>query len=264
MLGAAIGDIVGSRFEFNNYRHTDFELFHTECDYTDDSICTAAVAQWVQQGCHDDLTFILQTWCRRYPNPAGAYGARFNHWIHSNHPQPYHSWGNGSAMRVSAIGWAFKTLTETLNHAKQSAAITHNHPEGIKGAQAVAAAIFWARTGKDKTFIRQQVMQQFGYNLNISCDDIRPNYTFNESCAGTVPQAITAFLESQNFEHAIRLAVSLGGDSDTLAAITGSIAEAYYPIPQTLREATLNILPDDIATTLLSAGKQFKFIESAS
>lgn len=255
MLGAAIGDIIGSPFEFDNYRQTDFPLFGKGANFTDDTVCTAAVADWVNQGCKDDLAPILQMWCRRYPNPKGAYGGRFSSWIWMDSPQPYQSWGNGSAMRVSAVGWAFDNLGDVLHYAKQSAVVTHNHPEGIKGAQAVAAAIFWARKGESKDFIRQNVAL-FGYDLNRTCDEIRPSYCFNESCMKTVPEAIIAFLESENFEHAIRLAVSLGGDSDTLAAITGSIAEAYYgEIPAEITERALSVLPQEIAEVLLKVGR---------
>ena len=209
MLGAVIGDIAGSRFEFDNYRHTDFDIFNRYSDFTDDTICTVAIADWVLQGCNDNLASILQGWCRAYPCPKGAYGGRFSQWIEWEDPEPYNSWGNGSAMRVSAVGWAFATLEETLHFAEQSATVTHNHPEGIKGAQAVAAAIFWARTGMGKAQIKENITRQFGYDLSQSCDQIRPHYHFNESCQETVPQAITAFLESDDFEHAIRLAVSL-------------------------------------------------------
>ena len=242
MLGAVIGDIAGSRFEFDNYRHTDFDIFSPDSNFTDDTICTVAIADWVLQGCSDNLASILQGWCRAYPCPKGAYGGRFSQWIEWKDPEPYNSWGNGSAMRVSAVGWAFATLEETLHFSEQSAIVTHNHPEGIKGAQAVAAAIFWARTGIGKAQIKENITRQFGYDLSQSCDQIRPYYHFNESCQETVLQAITAFLESDDFEHAIRLAVSLGGDSDTLAAITGSIAEAYHGIPTAMREHALAIL----------------------
>ena len=260
MLGAVIGDIAGSRFEFDNYRHTDFDIFSPDSDFTDDTICTVAIADWVLQGCNDNLASILQGWCRAYPCPKGAYGGRFSQWIEWKDPEPYNSWGNGSAMRVSAVGWAFATLEETLHFAEQSAAVTHNHPEGIKGAQAVAAAIFWARTGMGKAQIKENITRQFGYNLSQSCDQIRPHYHFNESCQETVPQAVTAFLESDDFEHAIRLAVSLGGDSDTLAAITGSIAEAYYGIPASMREHALAILPRRIAETLLTFESKYQAV----
>ncbi|SPY04789.1 ADP-ribosylglycohydrolase [Neisseria flavescens] len=155
MLGAVIGDIAGSRFEFDNYRHIDFDIFSPDSDFTDDTICTVAIADWVLQGCNDNLASILQGWCRTYPCPKGAYGGRFSQWIEWKEPEPYNSWGNGSAMRVSAVGWAFATLEETLHFAEQSAIVTHNHPEGIKGAQAVAAAIFWARTGIVKAQIKK-------------------------------------------------------------------------------------------------------------
>ncbi len=260
MLGAVIGDIAGSRFEFDNYRHTDFDIFSPDSDFTDDTICTVAIADWVLQGCNDHLASILQGWCRAYPCPKGAYGGRFSQWIEWKDPEPYNSWGNGSAMRVSAVGWAFATLEETLHFAEQSAAVTHNHPEGIKGAQAVAAAIFWARTGMGKAQIKENITRQFGYDLSQSCDQIRPHYHFNESCQKTVPQAVTAFLESDDFEHAIRLAVSLGGDSDTLAAITGSIAEAYYGIPASMREHALAILPRCIAETLLTFESKYQAV----
>lgn len=227
MLGAIIGDVVGSRFEFCNYKATDFELFTPESVFTDDTVCSVAVADWINRGCQDNLVEIMRHWCHKYPY--AGYGGMFVQWLDPRiEPSPYNSWGNGSAMRVSAVGWAFRTLEETLEYAKRSAEITHNHPEGIKGAQATAAAIFLARTTKNKEKIKAYIEQTFGYDLSQTCDEIRPVYEFNESCQGTVPQAIVAFLESKNFEHAIRLAISLGGDSDTLAAITGSIAEAFY------------------------------------
>ena len=258
MLGAIIGDIVGSRYEFANIHTTDFELFTLYNDFTDDTICTIAIADALLEGkpFKDSLLY----WCRKYPSPMGGYGARFAQWLHSADPQPYNSFGNGSAMRVSAVGWAFATLEETLHFAKQSAIVTHNHPKGIKGAQAVAAAIFWARTGIGKAQIKENITRQFGYDLSQSCDQIRPYYHFNESCQETVPQAITAFLESDDFEHAIRLAVSLGGDSDTLAAITGSIAEAYHGIPTAMREHALAILPRRIAETLLTFESQYQAV----
>ena len=233
MLGAVIGDIAGSRFEFDNYRHTDFDIFSPDSDFTDDTICTVAIADWVLQGCNDNLSSILQGWCRAYPCPKGAYGGRFSQWIEWKDPEPYNSWGNGSAMRVSAVGWAFATLEETLHFARQSAIITHNHPDGIKGAQAVAAAIFWARTGMKKAQIKENITRQFGYDLSQSCDQIRPHYHFNESCQETVPQAMTAFLESDDFEHAIRLAVSLG-----------ETVTPWQPLPAVLpKPATASLRP---------------------
>lgn len=249
ILGAVIGDIVGSRFEFDNYRGKDFELLTENSGFTDDSICTAAVAEWAAGGCFGDLALIMQRWCRRYPSV--GYGTNFNTWIWSEPPKPYDSWGNGAAMRVSPVAWMFDTLSDTLNAACDSATITHNHPEGIKGAQATAAAIFWARTGENKAFIRENISGLFGYDLSKSCDEIRPVYFFNESCQDTVPQAITAFLESDGFEDAVRLAVSLGGDSDTLAAITGSVAEAYYrALPRQIVSRVLDILPEEVTDVL--------------
>lgn len=256
MLGAVVGDIVGSPFECNNIKRTDFALFADGAGYTDDTICTVAVADWVNRGCGNDLVLILQYWCRRYPHPKGAYGSRFQDWINSCRPVPYQSWGNGSAMRVSAVGWAFDDLDATLHYARQSAVVTHNHSEGIKGAQAVAAAIYWTRKGEDKAFIRVEIESRFGYDLHRCCDEIRPNYAFDVSCAGSVPEAIIAFLDSENFEQAVRLAVSLGGDSDTLAAIAGSIAEAYYGrVPPKIAVQALNMLPAEMVEVLSKIGR---------
>lgn len=256
MLGAVIGDIIGSPFEFNPVKQKDFMLFGHESGFTDDTVCTVAVADWVNRGCQEDLARILQDWCRRYPEPKGAYGGRFQQWIGLKQPQPYQSWGNGSAMRVSAVGWAFERLDDTLYYAEQSAMVTHNHPEGIKGAQATAAAVYWARIGKSKDFIRSQITARFHYDLSRTCDDIRPDYRFHVSCMQTVPPAIIAFLDSRDFEEAIRLAVSLGGDSDTLAAITGSIAEAFYQtIPEAIVQQALDRLPDEMIEVLLKVGQ---------
>lgn len=245
MLGAIIGDIVGSRFEFKSFKSTDFELFSSECDYTDDSICTTAIADAILN--KKPYQESLLEWCRKYPNPTGAYGNRFSAWIHSENPQPYGSYGNGSAMRVSATGWLFDNETEVLKQAELSALPTHNHPEGILGAQSVALAIFLSRKGAGKEEIRRKIEEKSGYNLSMTCDEIRPAYQFSETCRETVPQAIIAFLDSENFEHAIRLAISLGGDADTLTAITGSIAEAYYRhIPENFKKKALEFLPNDI------------------
>ncbi|MDO4642822.1 MAG: ADP-ribosylglycohydrolase family protein [Cardiobacteriaceae bacterium] len=249
LLGAAIGDIIGSRFEFNNYRQTDFDLFTPESRFTDDTVCTVAIAEWVLHGCHDDLVSIMQRWCRRYMGC--GFGDNFMRWALNDDPQPYNSYGNGAAMRVSPVGWAFSTLDDTLSYATASAAITHNHPEGIKGAQATAAAIYLARNGSDKEAIKNKITDYFAYDLEKNCDTIRLDYEFNESCQGTVPQAVTAFLESHDFEHAMRLAVSLGGDSDTLAAITGSIAEAYYSeIPTSIQAQAIERLPAEMLDVL--------------
>lgn len=230
MLGAIFGDIVGSVYEFDNIKTTHFELIIRRSTYTDDSILTIAVANWLMVGVLSEqhLVQTLKQYVRNYPSPEGGYGARFNTWANSLDTAPYNSWGNGSAMRVAAVGWFFDSLEETERVAELTASVTHNHPEGIKGAKAVAAAIFMARNLATKEEIKNYIEQAFSYDLSRSCDEIRPHYSFDESCQGTVPEAFIAFLESVDFESAIRLAISLGGDSDTLACITGGIAEAYY------------------------------------
>ena len=242
MLGAIIGDIVGSRYEFANIHTTDFELFTPYNNFTDDTICTIAVADALLKGkpFKDSLLY----WCRKYPSPMGAYGARFAQWVHSANPQPYHSFGNGSAMRVAPCGW-LGSLDEVLEAAQKSAACTHDHPEGIKGAQCVAHAIALARFGSSKEEIRQIATQTYGYDLSNSCEALRGSYSFDETCQGTVPQAFICFLESHDFESALRLAGSIGGDSDTLAAITGGIAEAYYGIPADIEAQALTYLPKE-------------------
>ena len=224
MIGALAGDIIGSRFEWNNHRSVDFKLLHKGCFFTDDSVLTVALAESILTG--DPYARHLKSYYKKYPD--AGYGGMFSYWAESSTKKAYNSYGNGAAMRISPAGFAFATLEETLAKAEEFTAVTHNHPEGIKGAQATAAAIFMARNGSTKDQIRTYVGQQFGYDLNRTCDEIRPGYTFNETCQGTVPEAIIAFLESDSFEHAIRLGISLGGDSDTLACITGGIAEAFY------------------------------------
>ena len=251
MLGAILGDMVGSPFEFdhNNYKHKDFPLLSERSHFTDDTVMTLAVARGLIAGQGDaQKTFAeVRYEMRRLGNvyPDAGYGGMFRRWLCAEHPQPYGSFGNGSAMRVAAAGWLFDTLDKTLEMAKVTAEVTHNHPEGIKGAQATAATIFLARTGHSKQEIRQYVEQTFGYDLSRTCDEIRPSYCHVETCQQTVPEAIIAFLESHSFEEAVRNAVWLGGDSDTQAAIAGSIAEAFYGgVPQDLREAALARLDD--------------------
>ena len=252
MLGAILGDIVGSPFEFdhNNYKHKDFPLLSEKSNFTDDTVMTVAVARGLIAGQGNaQKTFAeVQHEMRRlgkaYPN--AGYGGMFGRWLRAEHPQPYGSFGNGSAMRMAAAGWLFDTLDKTLEMAKVTAEVTHNHPEGIKGAQATAAVIFLARTGHSKPEIKRYVEQTFGYDLSRTCDEIRPGYRHVETCQQTVPEAIIAFLESNSFEDALRNAVSLGGDSDTLACITGGIAEAFYGMPQELRAETLKRLPEDL------------------
>ena len=250
LMGAVIGDIAGSIYEFNPCKSTQIDLQNGMMDYTDDTIMTIAVADWVlndKKHTKKGLVARLQEWGRKYPHPMGAYGNMFSQWLYKDNPKPYNSWGNGSAMRVSAIGLAFSTLEETIKAAKTCAEVTHNHLEGIKGAQATAAAIFLARTGNTKEEIRRYVSDTFGYDLSRTCDDIRPTYEFDGSCQGTVPESIIAFLDSRDYEDALRLCISLGGDADTMGAITGAIAGAYYNrMPYTLYKFGMEKLPDDI------------------
>lgn len=244
MYGAILGDIIGSPYEFDRGDKTrDFPLFSRESAFTDDSVMTVAVAQGLLDAGTDApleaiaaaVTASMVRWGRKYPY--AGYGARFRYWLRAKEPQPYNSCGNGSAMRVSAAGWLYDTLERTLAVSAATAAVSHNHPEGIKGAQATAAAIFLARTGSDKQAIRDYIGQTFGYDLGRTCDEIRPGYHHVETCQETVPQAVTAFLEGESFEDVIRTAVSLGGDCDTLTAIAGSMAEAFYGLPEPLRLA---------------------------
>lgn len=249
MLGAIIGDIVGSRFEFNNTHRTDFDLFTSQCGYTDDTICTIAVADAILQG--QDFGKTLHEWCNRYPNPMGAYGGRFSMWVHSPTPMPYNSFGNGSAMRVAPCGW-LATREEVLNSAVASAQCTHNHPEGIKGAMCIADCIFAARNYTDKDKIKNLVTKEYGYDLGMTCDEIKRHNPFDETCQVTVPQAIVCFLESESFESAIRFAVSIGGDSDTICAMTGSIAEAFYGITSEMKDQAMKYLPSEMKEVLAS------------
>ena len=250
LMGAILGDIAGSIYEFDPHKSTDINLQDKRMDYTDDTIMTIAVADWIlndKRHTKNGLVERMQQWGRRYPHPMGAYGNMFSQWLRSDNPMPYNSWGNGSAMRVSAVGFAFDTLEETMNVAKKCAEVTHDHTEGIKGAQATAAAIFMARTGSTKEVIRRYITDTFGYNLDRSCDDIRPTYGFDGSCQGTVPESIIAFLDSKDYEDALRLCISLGGDADTMGAITGAIAGAYYnKMPYALYEFGMEKLPKDI------------------
>lgn len=242
MYGAILGDIIGSPFEFDRGDKTkDFELFSGDCGFTDDSVMTIAVAEALLAVGQDAgvpeikeaVVTNMQDWGRRYPY--AGYGGRFSHWLTEISPKPYGSYGNGSAMRVSAAGWLYPTIERTREVAKATAKVTHNHPEGIKGAVATASCIFMARNGASKEEIKQYVEREFRYDLGRTLAEIRPSYHHVESCQQTVPEAITAFLEAESFEDAVRNAVSLGGDTDTLAAITGSIAEAFFGIPAFLK-----------------------------
>jgi ADP-ribosylglycohydrolase len=250
MLGAIAGDIIGSIYERNNIKTKDFPLFDRQCSFTDDTVLTVAVAEVILDG--GDLQYSqyieqFKSYFRRYP--FAGYGGTFRNWANSSNSEPYNSWGNGSAMRVSPVGFAFNELDTVLTEAKRSAEITHNHPEGIKGAQATAAAIFLARTGNEKSAIKSYIQTTFGYDLEPTLDEIRPNYKFDVSCQGSVPQAIIAFLESQDYEDAIRNAISLGGDSDTIACIAGGIAQAYYgAVPPAIAAQALSYLNEHLSS----------------
>lgn len=277
MIGAIVGDIVGSRFEFNNHRSKDFELFTKECEATDDSIMTLSVAKAIMEtekaakegfnteSIGEDYYQLLEQMTikymqeigRKYPNC--GYGGRFSSWVFSPNPQAYNSFGNGAAMRISPVGFLARTEEEVVRLSQAVTKVSHNHPEGLKGAEATALAIFMARSGSNKCEIRNRINKQY-YLLDFTMDEIRDCYQFNETCQATVPQAIVAFLESNSFEDAIRTAISIGGDSDTLAAITGSIAQAYYGVPSEIKEKALSYLDEE----LLSIYYEWtEFLESA-
>lgn len=253
MYGAILGDIIGSPFEFDRGDKTkDFKLFSRRSHFTDDSVMTLAVCEALLKvgqdatvkEIEDAVITSMQSWGRRYPHE--GYGGYFRRWLTARHPEPYNSFGNGSAMRVSAAGWLYDSLEKTRVVAKATANVTHNHPEGIKGAEATASAIFMARNGSSKEEIKKYIENEFHYDLNRTLDEIRPSFHMDETCQKTVPEAIIAFLEARNFEDAIRNAVSLGGDTDTLGAITGSIAEAYFGISETLISECRNRINKDM------------------
>ena len=255
MYGAILGDIIGSPYEFDQGDKTkDFPLFSPNSTYTDDSVMTLAVASAFLKGADSEeelcrnLVAAMQAFGAEFPR--AGYGLRFYRWLKSRHPKPYGSFGNGSAMRVSSVAWLYDDLETVLHMAKLSAQVTHDHPEGIKGAQATAAAIFLARTGHTKAQIKAFVEKTFHYDLSRSCDQIRPGYRHVESCQETVPEAITAFLEGSSFEDVIRTAVSLGGDCDTLTCIAGSIAEGFYGVPEALKRECRERLPQRLLRVL--------------
>lgn len=252
MLGAIIGDIVGSRFEFNNTHSTRFKLFTPECSFTDDTICTIAIADALLK--HQDYARSLRDWCSRYPLPTGGYGGSFSRWITAPDPQPYNSFGNGSAMRVSPVSWAFDTLQDVQRQAIATATPTHNHPDGIIGALCVATCIYIARSLPDPVQGLQTTLRYFYGDSPL--ENCNPG-TFDETCPGTVPLAVHLATEAGSFVAAIRAAVALGGDSDTLAAITGSIAEARFGIPDTIREEALAFLPPEMVDVLQKFNKAF-------
>jgi ADP-ribosylglycohydrolase len=243
MLGAIIGDIIGSVYEFHRppIKSTDFELFTDKSTFTDDTVLTVAVAEAILTGA--EYGPVMQRYARAYPGR--GYGGNFRRWIHTDPITPYGSYGNGSAMRVSPVGFAFDSIDSVLAEAERSALPSHNHPEGVKGAQATALMIFEARYGMNKAALKTEIEARFGYNLERTLDEIRPGYYFNETCQGSVPEAILAFTESHDFEETIRLAISLGGDADTLAAIAGGMAQAYYgELPPALVQQARLRLPD--------------------
>ena len=250
MYGAILGDIIGSPYEFDMGDKTkDFPLFREDSGFTDDSMMTIAVADALLSDAKDPeriktlLIYSMQRWGRK--DPDAGYGGMFIRWLFDDDPQPYGSFGNGSAMRVSSVGWLYDTLEETREKARLTAEVTHNHPEGVKGAECVASVIWLARNGKSKQEIKEYVVKEFGYDLSRTCDEIRPGYYHVESCQQTVPEAITAFLEGESFEDVIRTAVSLGGDCDTLTCIAGSMAEAFYGVPEELKaECRKRITPE--------------------
>lgn len=253
MYGAILGDIIGSPFEFDRGDKTkDFKLFSRRSHFTDDSVMPLAVCEALLKvgqdatvkEIEDAVITSMQSWGRRYPHE--GYGGYFRRWLTARHPEPYNSFGNGSAMRVSAAGWLYDSLEKTRVVAKATANVTHNHPEGIKGAEATASAIFMARNGSSKEEIKKYIENEFHYDLNRTLDEIRPSFHMDETCQKTVPEAIIAFLEARDFEDAIRNAVSLGGDTDTLGAITGSIAEAYFGISETLISECRNRINKDM------------------
>lgn len=278
MLGAVIGDIAGSVYEFRNTKDYDFEMFPSGSNFTDDTVMTMAVAEWALQNDIDSdkkfqtrlLEEIMVDIAKDVPCPMGGYGRGFNTWLF--HPEelidyrtgkrasgrcPYNSWGNGSAMRTAAIGWLYGDIGTTLRVAETAAAITHNHPEGIKGAQAVSAAIFMARNGASKNEIKEYISTKFLYNIDVSWEYLHSTYGWDSSCQGTVPQAIIAFLASDDFESAIRRAISIGGDSDTLACITGGMAEAYYKdIPVYMVDKAISLLPERFKKILKMMGEK--------
>jgi ADP-ribosylglycohydrolase len=247
MLGAIAGDIIGSVYERRPIKTKDFPLFSPGSRFTDDTVLTVAVADAILSG--RGYADAVHDFGNRYPR--AGYGGSFIHWLHSRDLQPYGSWGNGSAMRVSPVGWAFDTEEEVLRHAGLSAEITHDHPEGIRGARALALSVFLARTGCSRTEIGGRVGELFGYYLETTVDEIRPAYSFDVSCQGSVPQAIVCFLDSVDWEDAVRNAVSLGGDSDTLACMAGAVAEAFYgEVPAGVRDRVLGLLPHDLAVVV--------------
>ena len=260
MLGAIIGDIAGSRFEWHNHKSKEFDLLTERCRPTDDSVMTLAIARAIlncsgdYSGLSSQAVSCMRSFGRQYPD--AGYGGKFHRWLNERRPKPYNSLGNGAAMRVSPCGFAAATAEEAISLADAVTSVTHNHPEGMKAAEAVSAAIFLAKSGKSMLEIRDYIESQF-YKIDFTLDGIRPTYSFDVTCQGSVPQAFEAFFESTGFEDAIRNAISLGGDSDTLACITGSIAEAYYGVPKELREKAETYLDNNLISIINDFEKRF-------
>ena len=253
MYGAIVGDIIGQPYEFDYViKSKSFPLLRTQSHFTDDTVMTIAVCDGIlnaglssgKEEMKASIVKSMESWGKKYP--LAGYGGKFKKWLLQENKEPYKSYGNGSAMRVSSVGWLFDTLERTREVARWSSEVTHNHIEGIKGTESIASAIFLARTGKSKDEIKDYIQKEFGYDLSNTCDQIRPLYLFDSSCQGSCPQAITSFLEATDFEDAIRNAVSLGGDSDTLATMAGSIAEAFFGLPETLKKEALKRTEKDM------------------
>lgn len=258
MLGAIAGDVIGSCFEHANTKNYDFTMFQPRSKFTDDTILTVATADCILNGL--DYAKTYREYARRYPD--GGYGGMFRRWVKSDSLEPYNSYGNGSAMRVSPVGFAFDNFDCMLKESRRSAAVTHNHPDGIKGAQAIASAIYWARMGQGKPYIKDAIQGRFGYDLSPTLDQIRPDYRFDATCPGSVPQAIIAFLESVDYEDCIRKAISLGGDSDTIACMAGGIAEAYYRfIPAYIVEKVRQLLDPDLLEVVDQFQQRFMLVQ---
>lgn len=268
MLGAIVGDVIGSVFEHHQIKTTEFALFNRFSRFTDDTVLTVAIADAIlnrptpaapsSEPWHEHNLYAqkLKDYGRKFPD--AGYGAMFKGWLKSDSLQGYGSYANGSAMRVSPVGFAFPSLDDVLREAHLTAVVTHNHPEGIKGAQAIASAVYLAHTGQSKEAIQEYVEGKFGYNLRRRLDDIRPTYAFDSSCRGSVPQALIAFLEANDFEDAIRKAISLGGDSDTLASMAGGVAHAYYKtIPEPIANQVLTLLDSGFRQVLRTFNEKY-------
>ena len=255
MLGAIAGDVIGSVHEHLGTKSTDFDLFSAGCRFTDDTVLTVAVADCLLNS--REYVDSFHDYFLTYPN--AGYGYRFFHWASSGSRSPYNSWGNGSAMRVAPVGYTFDSLEDVLLHAARSAEVTHNHPEGVKGAQATAAAVFMARSSETKSNMKRSLEHLFGYDLDGRLDEIRPTHRFDESCQGTVPLALIAFFESSDYEDAVRKAVSLGGDADTLACIAGAVAEAHYGgVPPFIAAQTLAVLDDRLRDVIVKFREHYR------